>query len=265
MGYYMDGTTQVWEPDSFDAASSSGMSGLSQFGDISQQLQQNSLSNNVWSAEQAEKANAFNAEQAALNREFQREMSNTSYQRAVADLKAAGLNPVLAARISGASTPSGSAATGTKGETDTSLNGALTSLVGSFISQENARLSAQTNLAIAEKNNSTSRLIAEISAAASMNSAAMHAAASRYASDLSAETSRYVSDNSGLQVANVIAHGLGYKDVGQMAGALGSAIGLNAGQTGTRGPSGHSYMSASSATSARGVLKSVGRVFGFNK
>ena len=196
MGYYMDGTTQVWEPDSFDATGSQGMSSLSQFGDISQQLQQNTLANNVWSAEQAEKANAFNAEQAALNREFQREMSNTSYQRAVADLKAAGLNPVLATRFSGASTPSGAAATGQKGETDSSLNGALTSLVGAFISQENARLTAQTNLAIAERNNATSRLIAEISAAATQNSAAMHAAATRYASDQSLLGTQYASDNS---------------------------------------------------------------------
>lgn len=265
MAYYMDGTTQVWEPDSFDATSSQGMSSLSQFGDLSQQLQQNTLANNVWSAEQADKVNAFNAEQAELNRQFQREMSDTAFQRQVADLKAAGLNPVLATRLSGASTPAGSAAQGQKGDTDTSLNNALTSLVGSFISQENARLNAQTNLAIAEKNNSTSRLIAEISAAATMNSASMHAAAQRYAADLSAETSRYVSDNSGLQVANVIAHGLGYKDVGQMAGVLGSAIGLNAGQTGTRGPSGHSYRSNSSASTLRGVFNSFGKVFGFNK
>lgn len=265
MGYYMDGTTQVWEPDAVDSVGSQGMSSLSQFGDISQQLQQNTLANNVWSAEQAEKVNAFNAEQAELNREFQREMSNTAHQREVADLKAAGLNPVLSARLAGASTPAGSSAQGQKGETDNSLNGALTSLVGAFISQENARLNAQTNLAIAEKNNSTSRLIAEISAAASMNSAAMHAAATRYAADLSSETSKYVSDNSGLQMFNVIAHGLGYDDVGHMAGALGTALGLNAGQTHTKGPSGHSYMSNSSETTARGVLKGVGRVFGFFK
>ena len=194
MGYYMDGTTQVWEPDSFDATGSQGMSSMSQFGDISQQLQQNTLANNVWSAEQAEKVNAFNAEQAELNRKFQREMSDTAFQRQVADLKAAGLNPVLATRLSGASTPSGAAATGQKGETDTSLNGALTSLVGAFISQENARLTAQTNLAIAERNNATSRLVAEISAAAAQNSAAMHAAATRYASDQSYAASVYGSD-----------------------------------------------------------------------
>lgn len=190
MAYYMDGTTQVWEPDSFDAASSSGMSGLSQFGDLSQQLQQNTLANNVWSAEQAEKVNAFNAEQAALNREFQREMSSSAHQREVADLKAAGLNPVLSARLAGASTPSGSSAQGQKGETDTSLNGALTSLVGAFISQENARLNAQTNLAIAEKNNATSRLVAEIAAMASANSAYIYADASKYGYDLNLTNSR---------------------------------------------------------------------------
>lgn len=54
--------------------------------------------------------NAFNAEQAGLNRDFQREMSNTQYQRAVTDMKAAGLNPMLAYSQGGAGTPSGSAA-----------------------------------------------------------------------------------------------------------------------------------------------------------
>ena len=43
--------------------------------------------------------------------DFQREMSSTSYQRAVEDLKQAGLSPMLAYHQGGASTPSGAMGT----------------------------------------------------------------------------------------------------------------------------------------------------------
>lgn len=58
-----------------------------------------------FNAEQAKITRQFNAEQAQLQRDFESLMSNTAYQRAVADMKKAGLNPYLAYSQGGATTP----------------------------------------------------------------------------------------------------------------------------------------------------------------
>lgn len=70
--------------------------------------EQNRL-NRLFQQSSADKAMEFSAAEAQKNRDYQTHMSNTAYQRAVADLQAAGLNPILAVTQGGASSPAGTA------------------------------------------------------------------------------------------------------------------------------------------------------------
>lgn len=64
-----------------------------------------------WNEMMWEKQANFNAEQAAIQRQWQEKMANTSYQRAMSDMKDAGLNPILAYSNGGANVPGGATAT----------------------------------------------------------------------------------------------------------------------------------------------------------
>lgn len=67
-----------------------------------------------FNAEQASLNRDFQANQVQINRDYQTQMSNSAYQRSTADMKAAGLNPMMMFNSGGgpASVPSGGSASG---------------------------------------------------------------------------------------------------------------------------------------------------------
>lgn len=75
------------------------------------EAQQNEI-NRLFQQSSAERAMNFESEQNKLAMEFSKMMSDTSYQRAVQDMRKAGINPILAYTQGGASSPSGFAGSG---------------------------------------------------------------------------------------------------------------------------------------------------------
>ena len=92
------------------------LGGLSSFGQQAANAQNIDLmeENREWQADQAQINRDFSAKQVAKQMEFQERMSNTATQRQIKDLKAAGINPILAAGYGGASSPGGASASGTQ-------------------------------------------------------------------------------------------------------------------------------------------------------
>lgn len=112
------------------------------------QNEQNRLAES-FSADQYGIARSFNKEEAEINRAFQKtmtgknrrfqeRMSATAVRRQMKDLRAGGLNPILAARYGGSSTPGGNVPSGSQATAGGSASGVTSS--GSSYSGQQAKV-----------------------------------------------------------------------------------------------------------------------------
>lgn len=201
-----------------------------------------SSANNAWSAQQAEIqrkwqeeqnkiAMDFNAAEAAKSRDWQAYMSNSAHQREVADLKAAGLNPILSATggngaaVTSGATASGVTSAGSKGDTDTSANSAIVSILSSALNAQTqlnmANTNAVTNLAVADKYNSMNKYVADLQSQTSTQNAMISAAAQKYAAITHADATKVAATISAeAQKYNIDVLTASNKDIAVLQGAI---------------------------------------------
>ncbi|AZL82832.1 DNA pilot protein [Apis mellifera associated microvirus 14] len=117
--------------------------------------------NNAFNAEQADLNRIFSADQAAKQMQFQERMANTSYQRAIGDMKAAGLNPMLAYSQGGANTPSGAMGAGSAAQAQAAptMRDTLTPAISTALRQSEVTAALKLNEERVENAKAENRLL----------------------------------------------------------------------------------------------------------